>query len=219
MREPRDIIKSSAGQSLIEMLVAMSIIVVALLGILALINRSLGLNRVTAEHYTATYLASEGIELVRNLFERQYLEASPGSQSFYGWVPTAGLNSLAPTGSYGLYLIDYDATDPDDLNITASCTLGSGDVPTEAAVRNLLFACPNPPLPFLNFNSSTGIYSYDLSEPVSKFKRVIIIDRPAEFSSVPMNLDYRVTSAVGWESRGGKFTVQLQDHFLPWRIP
>jgi hypothetical protein len=24
---------------------------------------------------------------------------------------------------------------------------------------------------------------------------------------------------VGWKSRGGSFVVQLQDHFLPWRIP
>jgi len=211
--------KNQRGQSLIEMLVGISIVIVSLLGILVLVNRSLGLNRVTAENYIATYLASEGIELTRNFFEKDYLAQSPGSKNFYGWVG-GGLGNIAPTGPYGLYEIDFDEdTWPATVPIVGACGL-SGTEPNEAAIRKLLSDCTA--LHYLRFHAFDGTYSYNNpADPETKFKRVIIIDDPVEFASIPLGnrLDFRVTSAVGWESRGGKFVVQLQDHFLPWRIP
>ena len=55
---------------------------------------------------------------------------------------------------------------------------------------------------------------------VTKYKRIIVIDDPPEFSTAgAYHLEYRVTSAVGWRSRGGEYVIQLQDHFLPWRVP
>jgi len=205
------------------MLVGISIIIVSLLGILVLVNRSLALNRVTAEHYVATYLAAEGIELMRNFFEKSYLDAaspsfgSPGSQNFYGWV---GSGNIAPPGSapYVLYEVDFD--EPSPPAAVSGCSLAPTNLPTEAAVRKLLSDCTG--LEYLRFHAFTGTYSYNNpADPETKFKRVIIIDDPVEFVSVPLGnrLDFRVTSAVGWESRGGEFVVQLQDHFLPWRIP
>ena len=205
---------------MVEMLVAVTIIVVALLGILALLNRSLGLNRVAAEQYTAAYLASEGIELVKNLFDRSYIQTLadyPGSQNFYGWFTPYCIipnNCSLTNGNHGVYEMDY--TDS-ALNVT-NCSFGSGSEPTQSAVRDLIFSssCSLRPL----MVDPSGYYNYDLGNP-TKFYRVIIIDRPAEYPemNVDVNLDYRVTSAVGWQSKGGKFVVQLQDHFLPWRIP
>jgi len=203
-----------SGASLVEMLIAISIVVVALLGILTLINRSLGLNRVTNEFYTGTYLAAEGIEIVKNMFDRSFLQvtndnATRGNQNFYGWT---GTDSIAPGGRYEISEVDFD-----DITLTKkSCILLNND-PTEDAVRKLILSCAN--LKFLNFDRSSGIYSYNSGGEQTKFKRVIIIDKPEEFKGATVNLDYRVTSVVGWESRGGKFVVQLQDHFLPWRLP
>lgn len=204
-RRTKDFVR---GQSMIEMLVAISIISVSLVGILALVGRSIALNRLTTEQYVATYLAAEGIELVKNLFDHSYLVSSGGG--FYGWSGTDGISS-------GTYFIDFNDTGLSGIS-GGLCSF----VPplTEARVANFFKNC-GASLPYLNFDSVNG-YSYALSGTPTKFRRVIIIDEPAEGNPVTVGfptLDLRVTSAVGWKSRGGEFVVQLQNHFLPWRIP
>lgn len=219
--------RSNSGQSIIEMLVALSIVVVALLGILVLVNRSVGLSRVTNDQYTASYLAFEGIEIVKNMFDQTYLaeaQSNSFSENFYGWAGTNCIISgcSLPASGYQAYIVDYKSQGLQPV----SCSFSSGtSAPTEDDVRDMIFSCGSyePDFGYLRLDKSDfpiGAYSYNASYPPTKFKRVIIIDRPVEFSAVGTNLDYRVTSAVGWETRGGgRFVVQLQDHFLPWRIP
>jgi len=193
------------GQSMVEMLIALSIIGVSLLGILALVNRSLGLNRVNTEQYIATYLAAEGIEVVKNLFDHSYLVQPSGTNNFYGW---AGSGALAP----GVYEVGYK----DIVLVGPGCAVPNP--PDQPKVLNLFKTCNG--LNFLDFLN--GFYDYSGGGTPTKFKRAIIIDCPTEFSgecTAGKNLDYRVTSAVFWQSRGGEFVVQLQDHFLPWRTP
>ena len=194
--------RSNRGQSLVEMLVAISIIVVSLLGILALINRSLGLNRVVADQYIATYLAAEGIELVKNYFDHSYFISSG---PFYGWQ---GAGAIIP----GVYQIGYD-----DSNAALSPLFSVSDPPTSDKIREWFFAPSGgfPSLAFLNFNNGNGVYSYNSGGTPTKFKRLIYIYNPTVYSGAAY--EYTVTSAVGWTSRGGKFVVQLQNHFLPWR--
>jgi Tfp pilus assembly protein PilV len=62
---------SRAGQLLIEMLVALGILTIGFLGVTALLSRALGLNRVVADNYIATYLAAEGIEITKNILDGQ----------------------------------------------------------------------------------------------------------------------------------------------------
>lgn len=62
---------------MVEALVAMTIIVVGLLGIFALLSRSLNLNRVVANQYVGANLAAEGIELVKNLIDRNVMQGLP----------------------------------------------------------------------------------------------------------------------------------------------
>ncbi len=214
---------------MIEMIVAISIISVSLLGILILVNRALGVNRLIAEQYTATYLASEGIELVKNMFDHSFKVAAaalPGSKDFYGWVdPSVPNASSCPALSTnclqtGIYEVDY----ADQALRPTSCS--SIGIPTKQAVRNLFIIGTSSycnSLSYLDFDSGNGSFRYNAGANPTKFKRVIIIDWPPEYTPplfpVATNLDYRVTSAVEWESKGGKFTVQLEDYFLPWRIP
>lgn len=61
--------QNQAGQALIEVLVAVSVLTVGLLGIVTLLSRALSLNRVVADNYAATYLAAEGIETVKNMID------------------------------------------------------------------------------------------------------------------------------------------------------
>ncbi len=52
---------------------AITIIVVGLLGIFSLLSQSLGLNRVVADRYVSSYLAAEGIEVVKNLIDNNII--------------------------------------------------------------------------------------------------------------------------------------------------
>lgn len=65
-----------SGQLLVEMLVALGILTVGFLGVTTLLSRALGLNRVVADNYTATYLAMEGIEITKNILDANVLKAS-----------------------------------------------------------------------------------------------------------------------------------------------
>ena len=72
---------SRAGQSLIEVMVAITVLTVSFLGISTLLAQSLVLNRVTANQLTATYLASEGIEIAKNLIDHDVYLSESGSPS------------------------------------------------------------------------------------------------------------------------------------------
>ncbi|MHB9019503.1 MAG: prepilin-type N-terminal cleavage/methylation domain-containing protein [Minisyncoccota bacterium] len=69
---------NKAGQSMVEAMVAMSIIVIGLLGVFTLSSNSISLNRVAADRYIAVNLANEGIELVKNLIDNNAWNAIPG---------------------------------------------------------------------------------------------------------------------------------------------
>ena len=87
---------NNAGQAMVEAMVALTIIVVGILGIFTLTSRSLSLNRVDADRYVAVNLANEGIELVKNLLDDNITsDAQP-------WNYLPGFNSD------GNYEIDYN---------------------------------------------------------------------------------------------------------------
>ena len=72
------------GYILIESIIAITIVVVGLLGIFSLLSRSLSLNRVVADRFVAAYLAAEGIELVKNVIDNNILAARPWNAGLTG---------------------------------------------------------------------------------------------------------------------------------------
>ncbi len=66
-------IKKQQGQLLIEAMVAVSLMLVGLLGIFGVLSRSLGLSRVAADQFVAVNLASEGIEIAKNILDKNFL--------------------------------------------------------------------------------------------------------------------------------------------------
>ena len=95
--------------TIIESMVAISILFVAITGPLTLLNNSIISSRVARDRVRATYLAQEGIELVRNIRDNdsinnrgwlETIEASGclGEGNACAYHPT----SLSPTGSFGV---------------------------------------------------------------------------------------------------------------------
>ncbi|MEK7193237.1 MAG: hypothetical protein AAB652_00405 [Patescibacteria group bacterium] len=94
------------GQLLVELLVALSILTTGFLGVLGLLSQSLGLNRVVSENYTGTYLASEGIEIARNIVDKNVLLRGAGT-------PVVWYDGLSP----GRYEVDYENTSTLPLSV------------------------------------------------------------------------------------------------------
>lgn len=88
-------ILSRRGQALVEALVAISILTTGFLGILTLLSRSLSLNRVVSDNYTATYLAAEGVEIVKNLIDNNRIQEKPWNDGFANGDYQAEYNSLS----------------------------------------------------------------------------------------------------------------------------
>jgi type II secretory pathway pseudopilin PulG len=105
---------SRRGQTLVEALVALSILTVGFVGIVTLLTKSFQLNRTTSNDTQATYLAAEGIEVAKNLIDHDvYEQLSPNSN--YSW------GSCFPySGSHYYYPIDYETTDCASLDFSNS---------------------------------------------------------------------------------------------------
>lgn len=74
--------KIKKGELLIEAGIAISILVVGLLGILSLLSRSLSLNNIVSSQYIASNLAAEGIEVVKNLIDANIIQFKPWNTGF-----------------------------------------------------------------------------------------------------------------------------------------
>lgn len=79
-------LRANNGQMMIEALVALSIILSGLLGIFALVSRSISLNAVASSQYIATNLAAEGIEVVKNIIDSNAMQTPPGSVAWNNGV-------------------------------------------------------------------------------------------------------------------------------------
>ncbi len=68
---------SRRGEVLMESLIAITVVVIGLLGMFSLLSRSVSLTRVVADRYVAAGLAAEGIEVVKNLVDHNVLTRKP----------------------------------------------------------------------------------------------------------------------------------------------
>jgi type II secretory pathway pseudopilin PulG len=100
-------IHSRRGQTLVEALVALSILTVEFVGIVTLLTKSFQLNRTTSNDTQATYLAAEGIEVAKNIIDYDVYSGLPSNNN---WGCSFGLPLNTPTD----YALEYDTVPPAD---------------------------------------------------------------------------------------------------------
>lgn len=103
-------LKSAAsrhGQSIIEAVIAITVLTTGFLGISSLLARSLVLTSTLSSRITANYLAAEGIELAKNLIDHDVYEALSNDPTyFWGACFSYPHNDVE---------IDYTTTDCNDM--------------------------------------------------------------------------------------------------------
>lgn len=104
---------NNKGYFLIELMIAISILTIGFLGFLTLVSRAISVNRVISDYLTANYLAAEGIELVKNTIDTNYLRSNlwydDGSGGFLNGNYEMAYNDAVPNAVSGNFLL-YDST-------------------------------------------------------------------------------------------------------------
>jgi type II secretory pathway pseudopilin PulG len=181
---------SRRGQTLVEALIALSILTVGFVGIVTLLTRSFQLNRTTANDTQATYLASEGIEVAKNIIDYDVYYGLSQSSSTNDWGCSFELNA----GQSADYALEYDTT-------PTQCTKPM-TIPQDTSDQ-------------LYFNPDTNLYVYsydDFGTTPTDFVRDVYLSVPI---GSPDELD--VQSTVTWSDGGISNTITLEDHFYNWR--
>lgn len=78
----KKIFQNRKGQMLIELMVALGVLTVGFLGMVTLLSKAISLNRTISENYQATYLATEGVEIIKNLLDANLLQLKSWNAGF-----------------------------------------------------------------------------------------------------------------------------------------
>lgn len=139
------------GFTVIESLVAVSILVLAVIGTTSAIQSGISSYILSKNQVTAFYLAQEGFEHIRNLRDENILRGRD-------WLTGVAEDSSDPCYSGG--------------GVTKACIVNPivGAAPIE---------CDGGPgsCPRLRLDETLGFYGYDLSWPETIFRREIVIRR------------------------------------------
>jgi type II secretory pathway pseudopilin PulG len=175
------------GQTLVEALIALTILTVGFIGIMTLLTKSFQLNRINADQTQATYLAAEGIEVAKNIIDHDvYLGIDEGGTGDSGWG-----NSFPQSGYYNL---DYLSTS------------------TQYAYMGDTYP-PNVPLYFDPTTDLYGITPSGATVPTD-FTRSIKVTQVSIPPASGFALD--VQSTVAWKNGLTAGGITLEDQFYDW---
>lgn len=97
---------SQSGFSLVETLVAISILLIALVGPLTIASRGLQSSLYAREQVTATFLAQEGVELVMKIRDENGLAYAGGGSDAWDWVAGGTYAACFASNGCGLAIAD-----------------------------------------------------------------------------------------------------------------
>jgi len=180
------------GFTLIEVIIAIFLITVGITAVLLLITKTLGAMSLSFSQLKAAYLAQEGIEVVRNIRDTNWIDPAITDWDNFlskpGCQPVPG-NPLNPErGQCPLwYVINYDTT-----------------APTEVAQGS------NNPL----YLDGTDFYTHT-GGTATPFFRHIEIDYIGD--AVLDTTLMKVKSIVTWQHKGKDYEISAEEHLYNWR--
>ncbi|MEK7510761.1 MAG: hypothetical protein AAB582_00795 [Patescibacteria group bacterium] len=178
--------------TLIETLVAITIVLLAVMGPFQLVQQSLSASYVARDQVVATALAEEGLEYVRAIRDNNYL-----------------YNLANPTTPrYWLYSLDSTAGEGADCFATRGCTVD----PTRHATPQAIAACTSA-CPPLYIHSTTNVYTQLASGAAqSRFRRTVLLEEVQGSSDKVVKVSVTVSYASGHRTR----TVTVSDYLYNW---
>ncbi len=194
----RNFPQKNSGFTLIETVVALSVLLAALTGPVALITRGVLSFSFSKNKLVAVNLAQEGIELMRLVREDNIICDILNGPAAWNWNRDPEGGNLTRT-----------AREADALSsVTLTCGSSSISVP-----RLPVFT--NQPL---RLNAATGIYSYGAGDETI-FRRKIEINVPPDEpdGDIPSSDQMDLIVTVEWNERGISRNVTLRERLYNWR--
>lgn len=207
----------SAGQSLIETIVALALLVTGITGGLSLAIFAVSSSDVTLNQIIATNLAREGVEVVRNMRDANWLKdlltdcdygTATVQQCYLNWYSLSG-----PLGGY-----DISGNPSPGKNYRAKFDPGTN-------TWSLDFTNGGPGgQDYRLYNGPNGTYIHDGSGPYHFYRRIVIIrDTDSPFDNRYPRL--KITSTVWWVSKrcpdvsepSSICKVTVEDYLTNWK--
>jgi prepilin-type N-terminal cleavage/methylation domain-containing protein len=183
------------GFTLVETLVAITILLVAIAGPFFAIQKSITAAYVARDQLVATALSQEGIEYIYALRNNNYLQSQLATPKIYSWL--SGIDGTTNANN-----------DNANCFTPTGCTLD----PTQQTL-NLpsLVACGVTPCSPLTLNTTSIRYTQDLANPVTKFTRKI------SMSSFSPSTEATITVVVSWITLGKPYSITTKDELYNWQ--
>jgi len=179
--------KNSAGFTLIEAFVAISVMLIAVVGPLSLASQGLRSASVAKEQITATFLAQEAIEMVRNKRDTNILSGAAD------WINGLGDCNGVSQG------------------VEARCTIDGingavAQCPVVGTGQNKKAVCPA-----LKHDQASGLYGYNPSWEESIYTRGIHIE------DIIVGQEAEVIVTISWLVGHTSRTFVIQETLLAWQ--
>lgn len=178
----------SKGFTVLESITAIFILTVGVGAALSLINQTLATASVVEQTLIASYLAQEGIEIVRNIRDTNWLQSrEPGKNS--PWDD--GLCNSPPC----YWEVDYTTVTFFNTADFEQCSDPGSN-------------CQSYNETFLNIDTD-GFYSYGPADAQTKFKRKITIEKPQAD-------EIKVKVEIIWQERGKPHSFTALEYITNW---
>jgi len=195
-----------SGFTLVETLVAISIFTLSVLALMVILGNGLSDTNFAKQKITATYLAQEGIEYMRNMRDTHVLydENNLGWTEFLAKINPCNMET-GPNAK-GCYFrddqLDFSAQDRPILNIDVLPCIETNF----------------PDCPELRYVSTEGAYSHDplVGEPAGFWRKISYYDTES-IGGLDENIDeIKVISTVYWRQGSGNHSISFSANLFNW---
>jgi prepilin-type N-terminal cleavage/methylation domain-containing protein len=210
-------LNNNSGFTLIELMITLVVFTIGIMGAMGLAFSNYNNSRDNLDKIIAVNLAREGIELIKNVRDSNWLKAEANELTCGGFCSwNSGFNF---TNNY--VYIDYDDLDPRSSSDCHSAVSSS--------------ACAVLCVDCILYKDTLGYYNHDNQISGTKYNRVIKLEEICvnEAGSDPENNEYKrdisigcdsghtqigleVASYVEWEDNGTK-NVEIAERIYNWR--
>jgi type II secretory pathway pseudopilin PulG len=177
----------SGGFTILESIVAILVLSLSISGVFSAVRQGLSQTTIAKEEVRAFYLAQEAVEIIRNQRDANRL-ASINNHTVTPWL--SEISNVPSDPCYFGKICQVDATGPGG---------------------NYLFPCGAgwDSCEFLRQNSSSFIYGYDSSWPVTNLKREVQIEQVSAD-------EISITVRVSWKKGLITYEFKAKTHLFNW---
>ena len=181
--------KLVSGFTLVETLMAISILSLSIVGTFTAVQNGLQNSSTAKDQTVAFYLAQEAMEDVKNIRDNNALYTIGGATPIHGWLYGVAEGPDDPCRLGQICLIDALGSQDENAHVkmVRSCGVDFG-------------SCE-----LLRQDPLTGLFGYDQSWPESIFRREI------QITPIVADREVKVTIKMSWDTRWGERNFQVSE--------